>query len=56
MKVSVICRSIGVSMTMAIIRNFADDFPQKIKYIIALYTMFSALKNKTWDQIAFEFW
>lgn len=33
------------SLRMSIIRDFADNFLQKVKYIVALYTMFSACCN-----------
>jgi hypothetical protein len=32
-----------MAMTMAVVRNLADYILQKVKYIIALYTMFSAV-------------
>lgn len=44
--VSVLCASIR--MTMTVVGNSADNFPQKIKHIVALYTMFSAAKTNDW--------
>lgn len=38
--------SSSIRMTMTIVRYSADNVPQKIKHIIALYTMFSAVEEK----------
>jgi cytochrome c oxidase assembly protein Cox11 len=39
----ILSTSISMAVTMAVVRNLADYVLQKVKNIIALYTMFSAV-------------
>lgn len=39
----IIRTSLSMAMAMAVVRNPANNVPQKVKDIIALYTMFSAI-------------
>lgn len=46
--------SISMAVTMAVVRNLADYILQKVKDIIALYTMFSAVYSCRWLDLILE--
>jgi hypothetical protein len=50
----IISTSISMAMTMAVVRNLADYILQKVKNIIALYTMFSAVYIRHFVRLDFR--